>query len=58
MDDFPGNMRKHYRRQWEDLCAKDRGERGTIDGYELGDSEWELSDWEDAKERRRKKRKL
>jgi hypothetical protein len=58
MDDFPGNMRKHYRRQWEDLCAKDRGERGTIDGYELGDSELELSDWEDAKERRRKKRKL
>jgi hypothetical protein len=58
MDDFPDNMRKHYRRQWEALCAKDRGERGTIDGYESGDSELEFSDWEDAKERRRKKRKL
>lgn len=58
MDDFPGNMRKRYRGQWEDLCAKDRDERGTIDGYESGDSELEFSEWEDAKERRKKKRKL
>jgi hypothetical protein len=58
MDDFPDKMRIHYRRQWDELCAKPRNERGTIDGYESNDSELEFSEWEDAKERRRKKRKL
>ncbi len=58
MDDFPDKMRTHYRRQWDELCAKPRTERGTIDAYESGDSELDFSEWEDAKERRRKKRKL
>lgn len=58
MDDFPDKMRIHYRRQWDELCAKPRSERGTIDGYESDDSELEFSEWEDAKQRRRKEKKL
>jgi hypothetical protein len=58
MDDCPNTKRKQYKRQWDELCGKDREVRGPIEGYEEGDSELDFSDWENEKEQRRKRRKL
>jgi hypothetical protein len=58
MDDCPSTKRKQYKRQWDELCAKDREARGPVEGYEAGDSELDFSDWENEKEQRRKRRKL
>ncbi|KAN0098529.1 hypothetical protein V8E51_014192 [Hyaloscypha variabilis] len=63
MDDFPGLTRKLSRKQWRMYMDKERNERPLIDGYEEGDSELELSEWEEEKATRasmkkNKKRKL
>jgi hypothetical protein len=54
LDDSPQIMRAKYRQQWNDLHSKTRVERGPIEGYEDGDSDFELSEWEDAKMKRRR----
>jgi hypothetical protein len=63
MDDFPGLTRKLFRKQWRMYMDKERNESPLIDGYEEGDSELELSEWEEEKATRasmkkNKKRKL
>jgi hypothetical protein len=61
-DDFPDCVRTKYRSRWRILMSMDKKERGTIVGYESGDSDLDFSEWEEAKEKRTKrttkKRKL
>jgi hypothetical protein len=61
-DDFPGCVRTKYRSRWRILMSMDKKERGTIVGYESGDSDLDFSEWEEATEKRTKrttkKRKL
>jgi hypothetical protein len=56
MDDSTKCMRSRYRREWDELCGKEREDRDVIDGYEEGDSDLDFSDWEEAKKERRYKR--
>jgi hypothetical protein len=61
-DDFPGCVRTKYKSRWRILMSMDKKARGTIVGYESGDSDLDFSEWEEAKEKRNKrttkKRKL
>jgi hypothetical protein len=54
IDDFPLEItRRKYKPVWDELRMKERRERGYIEGYQLGDSELDFSEWEDAKKERR-----
>jgi hypothetical protein len=51
--------RQQSRNQWNNWREKARGKRPdfSVDGYEIGDSELELSEWEDKKRARKRPRR-
>ncbi|KAE9373491.1 hypothetical protein N431DRAFT_438760 [Stipitochalara longipes BDJ] len=63
IDDFPGLTREKHRHQWDMFMRMERAKRPSIEAYEEGDSDLDLTEWEEKKEMRRskdkdKKRKL
>jgi hypothetical protein len=53
MDDSPKCMKNKYRARWNEQCGKTREDRGTISGYEDGDSDFDFDEWKKAKRERR-----
>ncbi len=49
MDDFPENKKKMDEARWVGLMDISREQRGHVDGYESGDSEFEFENWEAIK---------
>jgi len=53
IDDARRYRRQKYRFRWDTIMKKPREERGCIEGYKDGDSDFDFSEWEEEKEKRK-----
>jgi hypothetical protein len=59
IDADPKAARQQSKNQWDNWREKAQGKRPdfVVDGYDIGDSDLELSDWEDKKKGRKRSRR-